>query len=249
MRILLAALLVFVSAQPIIAQKTLSEVKLVSVKAGNNQKDSSFVDLDISGKFPLRLNYNQNYLHFYFINSKDPSNKSFSYKLNGLDYSWITCQNCSEAIYAHLDGGDYTFQVKSTDSGATPVKFSFSVEGNIWNKWWFVPMLFMYFLVFVGIVIYFFVLYQFREKMRNQALLHKEKMNSMTELTAGIAHEIQNPLNFVKNFAELSMDLANELKEEVEKTTEFVSTGIVIFTIIWFLLGGYGLFTLITKLI
>jgi signal transduction histidine kinase len=54
--------------------------------------------------------------------------------------------------------------------------------------------------------------------MRNQALLHKEKMNSMTELTAGIAHEIQNPLNFVKNFAELSMDLAKELKEEAEKT-------------------------------
>ena len=40
-----------------------------------------------------------------------------------------------------------------------------------------------------------------------------------------------------------------QLREGVEKTTQFVSTGIVIFTIVWFLLGGYGLYTLITKLI
>ena len=40
-----------------------------------------------------------------------------------------------------------------------------------------------------------------------------------------------------------------QLREEVENTTQFVSTGIVVFTIVWFLLGGYGLYTLITKLI
>ena len=40
-----------------------------------------------------------------------------------------------------------------------------------------------------------------------------------------------------------------QLRNEVEKTTQFVSTGIVVFTIIWFLLGGYGLYTLITKLL
>ena len=40
-----------------------------------------------------------------------------------------------------------------------------------------------------------------------------------------------------------------QLKEEVGDATKFVSTGVVIFTIIWFLLGGYGLYTLITKLL
>ena len=48
-------------------------------------------------------------------------------------------------------------------------------------------------------------------------LIQSEKLASLGELTVGIAHEIQNPLNFVNNFSELSVDLANELKEEIDK--------------------------------
>ena len=49
-------------------------------------------------------------------------------------------------------------------------------------------------------------------KMTQSKLLHSEKMASLGELTAGIAHEIKNPLNFVNNFAALSADLIEELK-------------------------------------
>ena len=52
-------------------------------------------------------------------------------------------------------------------------------------------------------------------KTTQRQLIQSEKLASLGELTAGVAHEIQNPLNFVNNFSEICVELVQEVKEEI----------------------------------
>ena len=124
--------------------------------------------------------------------------------------------------------------------------YSFEVLPPWWRTWWAYTLYAIIFIAAVSLIIRWRISSIHKEKMvlenkvalrtvelktekekvestlselkSTQAqLIQSEKMASLGELTAGIAHEIQNPLNFVNNFSEVNKELIDEMKDEIDK--------------------------------
>jgi len=195
--------------------------------------------------YNLVVPYNQNYVSFNYsaMQLSYPDKLRYRYMLEGIDKSWsaITDKTLSEN-YRDLPPGNYTFKVASRGINglwSKPAAFSFVITSPWWATWWAYAL---YAISIFGIMTSF-VRFRSRalqrqnqileEKVVNRTnqlqkslndlketqkqLIQSEKMASLGELTAGIAHEIQNPLNFVNNFAEVNAELIAEMREELSK--------------------------------
>ena len=193
----------------------------------------------------LSIPYDQNYIQFQFAqaNLGRQENTTYSYMLQGIDKKWSSFSNKTMTDnYLNLPPGNYTFKVCSKAiSGlwGKPVTFSFTITPPWWQTWWAYAI----YILSLGGVIAGFIQYRSKQlllenrvleekvahrtnqlkqsledlKSTQSQLVQSEKMASLGELTAGIAHEIQNPLNFVNNFSEVNIELTEELKDELNK--------------------------------
>ena len=201
--------------------------------------------LPYSGGQTISLDHSQNNISITYkgIHYDNPSKNQFSYKLLPVDTVWRTVGGSRAAYFFDLNPGDYTFSVRAASPNlvwSEPEQVSFSISPPWWQTWWAYGLYGL--LLFSGGMALHRnqkvrtirrerertrdrELEQAREvekayeqlKMTQQQLVLSEKMASLGELTAGIAHEIQNPLNFVNNFSEVSAELLEEMDQDLDK--------------------------------
>jgi ligand-binding sensor domain-containing protein/signal transduction histidine kinase len=192
----------------------------------------------------LELKYDQNNLAFNFtaIDFREPELTRYYTMLEKYNNSWREVVGEKTSYYNNIQPGKYQLHIKAyTPDGLSAEKIlTIQILPPWWRTWWAYAF-------YIALIISALLVADQAQKKRiiqkerqkaqvvelaqakeiakaydelrsTQAqLIQSEKMASLGELTAGIAHEIQNPLNFVNNFSDINQELINELKDEVEK--------------------------------
>jgi signal transduction histidine kinase len=169
-------------------------------------------EVNAKNKSKIKLKSAQNKILIEATNLSSDS-AVYYHRLIGYDSIWAM-SNYPSAHYQNLSGGQYVFEIKAKNYfyQTTPVSFGFEVEDAIWQKYWFWPSIVFYVVFLIGIVIYFFSLYDLRQKLKVQDIRNR--------IAADLHDEVGSNLNSIAIFVELLRKKAPaELTEILDKIT------------------------------
>jgi hypothetical protein len=129
--------------------------------------------LSFQANQPVRLSVVDKDVTFTFATSPW-SNIRYRYKLVGFDQQWCNSRY-PIARYTNLSGGEYVLVICCVINGriAHSTSIPVLVERRLVEEWWFIPSVIIYILVLLGAAIYFFILYNFRQKLKVQAIRYR----------------------------------------------------------------------------
>ncbi|WP_460925016.1 sensor histidine kinase [Pontibacter brevis] len=219
----------------------LTDFRLFDETARPGEEDP--VPVPVGQAKEISLTHLQNVFTFHFtgIHFTNPGQNRQYYMLENYDTGWRQANTEQTAFYYKVPPGKYVFRMKAASSeGVWAEKIiPVTIHPPWWQTWWAYGL----FATVFAASLWSYIAYRSRSLRKENKLLEQkiadrtvelqqslqhlkstqaqliqsEKMASLGELTAGIAHEIQNPLNFVNNFAEVSQELVTELREEKRK--------------------------------
>lgn len=175
---------------------------------------------------PIELDFKPQHIGISFIDKSDSLNAQYAIQLKGSDnIEWIKIGQQNFMSYSNLYGGEYVLSVKNLRNN-TQKSLKFKIKPAFWQSWWFVPAIFLYVLTVFSIIIYLFLMYRFRQKMRTQRIqdkiardLHDDVGSTLSSISI-LTQVAKNQLNISPEKTQI---LLNQISENAQEMLENMS--------------------------
>lgn len=195
---------------------------VVSVPLINPMDLNSIINQPLSTSEKIILEYYQSSLVFEFagIGFRDEKKIRYDFILEGFDKVWTTNTQRNYLTYTHLPPGKYSFKVfalnKEGLKSSSPAVFNFEILLPFWQRWWFIALSILFFVLVISLANYFIYQYKIRQALKLEKL--------RTKISTDLHDEIGTSLSSIAIFAGLIKRDSGSIKksdllERIENTS------------------------------